>query len=306
MKVYTLTAEENWVCERFAKEWRVYNKENYTPNFNDANVLWILSPWVWKKVPGETLNKKKVVVTIHHIAKEKFSRASLRDFLERDQYVDTYHVTTEETYDFISQITNKPICVTPFWANQNLWYPIPEKENLRSKCKLPGGAYLIGSFQRDTEGHDLKSPKLVKGPDIFCDVVEKLHETNNKIEVILAGWRRQYVMKRLTGAGIPFTYYDRPPINILNDLYNCLDLYVVSARTEGGPQAIVECALTETPIISTRVGIAPLILSKSSFFTDKDDVEIATPDVEYAAQKVKSHTLPLGLSPFIEIFETVA
>ena len=26
---------------------------------------------------------------------------------------------------------------------------------------------LIGSFQRDTEGHDMISPKLVKGPDIF-------------------------------------------------------------------------------------------------------------------------------------------
>jgi glycosyltransferase involved in cell wall biosynthesis len=305
MKVYTLTAEENWICERFAEEWKVYNKENYTSNLDEADVLWILSPWVWKKVPADALNKKKVVITIHHIVKEKFSRASLRDFLERDQYVDAYHVTTEETYNFISKITNKPIYVTPFWTNQNLWYPIPEKEILRSKCKLPGDAYLIGSFQRDTEGHDLKSPKLEKGPDIFCDVVEKLHETNNKIEVVLAGWRRQYVMKRLTDAGIPFTYYDRPPINILNDLYNCLDLYVVSARTEGGPQAIVECALTETPIISTRVGIAPLILSKSSFFTDKNDVEIAKPEVEYAAQKVKAHTLPAGLGPFIEIFEAV-
>ena len=32
---------------------------------------------------------------------------------------------------------------------------------------------LIGSFQRDTEGYDLKTPKLSKGPDIFCDIVEE-------------------------------------------------------------------------------------------------------------------------------------
>ena len=38
----------------------------------------------------------------------------------------------------------------------------------------------------------------------------------------------------------------------LNELYNCLDLYIVSSRLEGGPQAIIECALSKTPIISTR------------------------------------------------------
>ena len=37
----------------------------------------------------------------------------------------------------------------------------------------------------------------------------------------------------------------------LNELYNCLDLYVVASRVEGGPQAIIECALSKTPIIST-------------------------------------------------------
>ena len=47
----------------------------------------------------------------------------------------------------------------------------------------------------------------------------------------------------------------------LNELYNLLNLYVVSSRYEGGPQAIMECALIKTPIISTDVGIASEILS---------------------------------------------
>ena len=42
----------------------------------------------------------------------------------------------------------------------------------------------------------------------------------------------------------------------INELYNLLDLYVVSSRFEGGPQSILECGITKTPIISTNVGIA--------------------------------------------------
>ena len=53
---------------------------------------------------------------------------------------------------------------------------------------------------------------------------------------------------------------------ILNELYNCLDLYIVTSRIEGGPQAILECGITKTPIISTDVGVASEILAKESIF----------------------------------------
>ena len=45
-------------------------------------------------------------------------------------------------------------------------------------------------------------------------------------------------------------------ILLVNKLYNILDLYLVTSRIEGGPQAILECALTKTPILSTDVGVA--------------------------------------------------
>ena len=55
-------------------------------------------------------------------------------------------------------------------------------------------------------------------------------------------------------------------LNELNELYNILDLYIVSSRYEGGPRSIIECGLTKTPIISTDVGIAPDILHEKSIF----------------------------------------
>ena len=47
----------------------------------------------------------------------------------------------------------------------------------------------------------------------------------------------------------------------LNEFYNILDLYIVASRVEGGPRAINECALTKTPIYSTKVGIYELLLN---------------------------------------------
>ena len=52
----------------------------------------------------------------------------------------------------------------------------------------------------------------------------------------------------------------------LNELYNCLDLYIVASRVEGGPQAIPESIMTETPILSTNVGLASQLLSEDSIF----------------------------------------
>ena len=88
--------------------------------------------------------------------------------------------------------------------------------------------YLVGSFQRDTEGHDLISPKLVKGPDIFIDLVKLIYAKNKKLKVILSGKRRNYVINQLEEAGIPYRYFEMVPLDVLNKLYNILNLYFIN------------------------------------------------------------------------------
>lgn len=296
---FLLAANENWICDRFLAEWKQeYGLEDHP---NDADIIWILSPYAWRGIPDSILAEKKVFVTIHHVVKEKFTKDALREFLIRDKIVDGYHVPCQQTYDFVSKITKKPIFIWPFWVNQDLWYPL-DKQEARAKFGLSEDSYLVGSFQRDTEGHDLVSPKLEKGPDIFCDIIEDMHKDNPKLEVVLAGWRRQYVMMRLYKAGINHHYYELPPTELVNDFYNCLDLYIVAARCEGGPQAIVECALSKTPIISTKVGIAPLILPETSLFDD--NYKTAIPDVESCYSKVEKHKIPKGFNGFKNFFES--
>ena len=105
--------------------------------------------------------------------------------------------------------------------------------------------YLIGSFQRDTEGNDLVSPKLIKGPDIFFDIITNLYRKNKNLKVVLTGKRREYLKNKFDANGIPYIYYEMADFGYLNKLYNLLDLYIVSSRIEGGPQAILECGITK-------------------------------------------------------------
>jgi len=307
MKIFTLAPKENWICDRFAEEWKNYAPHLNTENPAGANVIWLLADWCWNHLHPQILTTKKVVASVHHITPSKFDDVEKKNFMIRDQIIDAYHVPCRKTRDQISGLTSKPIYTFPFWVNQNIWVDKKsEKKDLREKYGLPQDKFLIGSFQRDTEGHDLISPKLEKGPDLFCDAIKRFESKKGKgnVEVVLAGWRRQYVMKRLTEAGIKWHYTELPPLEVINDLYNCLDLYIVSARYEGGPQAIVECASNNTPIISTGVGLAPEILPEESIFIPGEELSaIASP--EKAKMNVYPFLMPHGFKNFETLFKEV-
>ena len=302
MKFFLLKGNENWICDRFVEEWCEHNSEFASDSPYTADVLWLVSSWLWNRLPFELLITKKVITTIHHIDQNKIDNHFLHDFHLRDKITNLYHVPCEKTKEALQKLTKKEIFVQPFWVNQNLWYQIEDKSSLKKELNFPVDKTLIGSFQRDTEGNDLKSPKLSKGPDIFCDIVEKM----DNVEVVLAGWRRQYVINRLKEAKIKYHYFEWASFELLNKLYNCLDLYVVSSRYEGGPQAIVECALTKTPILSTNVGIADLILDKESIYDFNHIVNLkAKPNVDVAYKNVQKYKMPDGFKPFNDRFSNL-
>ena len=179
------------------------------------------------------------------------------------------------------------------------------KNELRSKYGFNSNDFVIGSFQRDTEGKDLTSPKLIKGPDIFLEIVTNISLKNPNIIVLLTGKRRNYLIKNFEERNINYKYLEMVDLKELNELYNVLDLYVVSSRIEGGPQAIMECAITETPVVSTDVGIASEILNQESIYKSIEQFHKAQPNTEFALQKAKSFTIPKGMESYIKMFEEV-
>ena len=304
MKIFINNAKENWVVDRFIHEWNAFNYKQKKSFFGRETIIWIISPWTWGKIPKRYLRKNKVICTIHHIDEDKFDQKALSEFLKRDKYIDLYHVISNKTQKQVQKITKKQIKTIPFWVNDKLWFQIKNKDLLFDKYNLDKTNFYIGSFQRDTEGKDLVSPKLSKGPDQFLDIVKFYNENHQNLVVLLAGKRRQYLINNLKKEGIQYKYLEMVSFEELNELYNLLNLYIVSSRFEGGPQAIMECAITKTPIISTDVGIASEILSKRSIYT-MENFQNALPDVEVAYKKIQKYKMPEGFNEFNKMFEAI-
>ena len=300
MKVYLSKINESWIIDRMRKEWYEHNSEVSTEKINESDIIWIISPWLWKKLPKRYLKKNKVVCSVYHFEEKDFERDSLKDFYKRDSYVDEYHVISPYIEKDLRNLTTKPITYIPFWVNESIWFNIPNKSNLRKKYNIDEESYLIGSFQRDTEGSDLKSPKLIKGPDRFIEIVKSKKDDLNNLKVVLTGKRRQYVISELEKLNIDYVYLEMVTFEELNELYNILDLYIVSSRIEGGPQAVVECGITKTPIISTDVGFATDILSSESIF-DMSNYKDAAPNINHAYEKSLELSIPKGFQKFTNL-----
>ena len=143
-----------------------------------------------------------------------------------------------------------------------------EKIHIRKMYNIPLSSFVIGSYQKDGNGwYNGLSPKLIKGPDIFCDAVRQLSEYIPDLHVVLSGPVRDYVRLRLSESSIPFTDLGYIPKQQLPSLYNLADCYLITSREEGGPKAFLEACSSEIPVVSTDVGqVSDLNTNGSSVF----------------------------------------
>ena len=304
MKIYVSKINESWIVDRFRDEWIKNNSQINTPFAFKADVIWLIAPWVWRNISKKILTNKKVVCTIHHLEDGDFENDKREEFFERDKYVDVYHVISKKTKNELEQYTKKPITYIPFWSNNKIFYEIKNKKKLRKELNISENAFVIGSFQRDTEGKDLKSPKLIKGPDRLLEIFEHYNKTKNELLIVLSGKRRQYITSELVKRNINYKYFEMVDFVVLNELYNILDLYIVSSRIEGGQRSVFECAQIETPIISTDVGFASEILAEESVYSFENHLK-ARPNIEYAKKNVSNFLIPEGFQYYLNMFNEV-
>ncbi len=147
-----------------------------------------------------------------------------------------------------------PIAVNPdFFQAQSS----ESKKHVRNHYGIPQKAVVVGSFQKDGQGWgEGLEPKLVKGPDTFVKTVKILKESVPELFVLLSGPARGYVKKGLDELKVPYKHVYLKNYPEINQLYHCLDLYIIASRQEGGPKAILESMACRIPLVTTRVGQA--------------------------------------------------
>ncbi|MFA6020135.1 MAG: glycosyltransferase family 4 protein [Rhodospirillales bacterium] len=155
-------------------------------------------------------------------------------------------------------VPRRKLALVPLGIDLQLFRPPGEdkRREARQTFGVPPDRLCIGSFQKDGEGWgEGLSPKLIKGPDIFVEAVEKLSK-DFPVFVLLTGPARGYVKKRLEKAGIPYAHHVLPRADMVSEAFHALDLYIVASREEGGPKAVLESLASGVSLVSTRVGMA--------------------------------------------------
>jgi glycosyltransferase involved in cell wall biosynthesis len=291
-------AGQKWICDILKQEFMNAFPLETTTNAKEANVIWYLAPWNYRYIPQgfkvdewfEHLKTTNVIFTQHHIDEEKLNLGQLdKQFEFMKMYGNKFHAICNITKKNMKKYFDESLISSKkLWINDNKFFHIKHKVELRKKYNFNKKAFLIGSFQKDTEGKS-NLPKLSKGPDIFVNIVKDMFKSNPDIEIVLTGLRREYIINELKKVGIKYHYFNMVSLEEINELYNCLDLYIVSSRCEGGPRAVFEAGITKTPIISTRVGIAPELMARSSLFNVENwtSYRSTKPNVELLYNNIK-------------------
>lgn len=219
----------------------------------------------------------KMVLTWFHIAP---TDKRLKIIPKLNDFIDILHTSNLITKNKLIELgfDKNKIIVIPLGVDlsQFKMYNETHKKNLRIRFGLPQNKIIIGSFQKDGIGwgEGLK-PKIIKGPDIFCEVIKRIHKDFD-IHLLLTGPARGYVKQKLEENNIPFTHIYLEDYLEIVDCYNMLDLYLISSRVEGGPLALLEGMATGVPIVSTKVGMAPEIIKNgfNGYLTEIEDIEL--------------------------------
>lgn len=167
---------------------------------------------------------------------------------------------------------------------------IEQRRACRSSMGIPDDAVCVGSFQKDGSGwEEGLSPKLIKGPDIFLKVIQRLHKHYN-LFVLLTAPARGYVKRGLESIGVAYRHKILTEYKSIADMFHCLDLYLVTSREEGGPIAVLESLATGVPLVSTRVGLVPDIVQHghNGMLADSEEVDLLS---EHAAQIIEQDEL---------------
>ena len=238
------------------------------------------------ELPRELLHGKPVVchmddATHAHLGKPVFQRA-----LARTTHWVAQNAATHRRMGFVAAAHSASVHFVPYAVDPTAYAREvgPCAIVSRALAAVPDGAYVIGSFQRDTLGDTLTTGepamKVKKGPDMLVEILAGLRARGREVVALLSSPRRHWVRRELERRGVPSVFagveedgddyaamireIDAAQLGLL---YSRCDCYLTTSRYEGGPRGVLEAAAAGVPQLSTRCGLAPDLLHADCLYT---------------------------------------
>lgn len=173
-------------------------------------------------------------------------------------------------------VDESKIKVIPLGVDIDHFKPISLEDKIkrRKQVGIPDDKFVVCSVQKDGVGWtDGLEPKLIKGPDIFCDTVIALNKIY-PLHVLLVGPARGYVKKRLDDVGITYSHFHLDNFLDVAWYYPLSDLCLITSRAEGGPKALLESMASGIPVVSSKVGMCADVIrhGENGMLADIGDV----------------------------------
>lgn len=276
-QLYIVVPEQSWILDWVGK----YLTENLESDFDFSARVVGGTPLVAGEILhygslGDFLTHRahpanrynQVVVTVFHGERGDPARqysAALEELLAHQAEFGTL-VTASRIMEqrFLSWgiPATKLVCI-PLGVDLSRFCPPgpQQKVEKRRALGIPEDAFVIGSFHKDGQGWgDGTEPKPIKGPDVLLETAARLR---GKVPLFfyLTAPARGFVKAGLEKLGIPYRHDVLDDYHAIPDCYHALDAYLVPSREEGGPEGVLEALASGVPLVSTRVGLAPDVIT---------------------------------------------
>ena len=141
-------------------------------------------------------NKKKIVYSIYHVEDTSEESIELAQLRKIEEFVDAFHVISRNKRNF-NRINKNQYIFYLSGLIKTFGLKKITNQKLRKNMDLIQNIILLGVSKEIQRVVMFVSPKLVKGPDIFLEIVNKLYEKNKNISIVLTGTRRKYIISEL-------------------------------------------------------------------------------------------------------------
>ena len=258
------------ICENVNHRFPKMAKVTTLPVLKHDSIVHFGSQFLWQEWHEIAKTHNKIVVSFFHgnYGDSHHIDAHIDFFLSRIDEINSVVVPNTIVDKRLKSwgVDERKIKKIPLGVDTRYFKPAKgqEKISARQKWNIPAESLVIGSFQKDGVGWgEGDVAKLIKGPDLFAEIVEKIAK-NFDVTVLLTGPARGYIKRELEKRDIRYRHTYFSNYHQIVQAYHALDCYLMTSREEGGPKSILESAACDIPVIASDIGMAPDVFTGES------------------------------------------
>lgn len=155
-------------------------------------------------------------------------------------------------------------------VDEKIFQPL-DKTHCRQLLNISGKRPLIGFFGKETS-----NPQDRKGTQMLLETLRLVNETL-PVALLISGEGWGSLVERVESLGVEVFRRRAATLDKMPVFYGALDLFLCTARIEGGPVTVLEAMACERPVVSTPVGHVPDLIrnGENGFVVSIDDAPAA-------------------------------